>query len=303
MDPRDAFLQAIVERPDDDAPRLIYADWLEEPRRPPRRVHPRPVRWTRPWTGRTAGALEARQRQLLAAHRVAWSRPSWDLGCTLPGAAGDYGFRRGFIEDAEMDAAVFLGRSEELFRAAPLRRVKLNRVAGQLAELAASPWLERLAALILADNGIMPGGVRALAASPFLGGLAVLDLSNNAVGDEGAARLAESLGLTGLLHLHLGEAQIGPVGAARLAWGPNWPRLTELDLGGNRIGPAGAAQLAGSPRMARLTELNLDENGAGDSGAVGAGELALPRPPHGVASPRQRRQRRRRRRRWSARRT
>ncbi len=26
----DAFLQAIIERPDDDAPRLIYADWLDE---------------------------------------------------------------------------------------------------------------------------------------------------------------------------------------------------------------------------------------------------------------------------------
>jgi uncharacterized protein (TIGR02996 family) len=25
-----AFLQAIIENPDDDAPRLIYADWLDE---------------------------------------------------------------------------------------------------------------------------------------------------------------------------------------------------------------------------------------------------------------------------------
>ena len=30
MTPDDAFLQAIVEAPDDDTPRLIYADWLEE---------------------------------------------------------------------------------------------------------------------------------------------------------------------------------------------------------------------------------------------------------------------------------
>ena len=26
----DAFLQAILETPDDDTPRLIYADWLDE---------------------------------------------------------------------------------------------------------------------------------------------------------------------------------------------------------------------------------------------------------------------------------
>jgi uncharacterized protein (TIGR02996 family) len=26
----EAFLQAIIESPDDDTPRLVYADWLEE---------------------------------------------------------------------------------------------------------------------------------------------------------------------------------------------------------------------------------------------------------------------------------
>jgi uncharacterized protein (TIGR02996 family) len=29
-DPRQAFLEAICAAPDDDAPRLVYADWLEE---------------------------------------------------------------------------------------------------------------------------------------------------------------------------------------------------------------------------------------------------------------------------------
>jgi uncharacterized protein (TIGR02996 family) len=30
MQPADAFLQAIINTPDDDTPRLVYADWLEE---------------------------------------------------------------------------------------------------------------------------------------------------------------------------------------------------------------------------------------------------------------------------------
>src|SRR5262245_403802 len=30
MNPADAFLADIIEHPDDDAPRLIYADWLDE---------------------------------------------------------------------------------------------------------------------------------------------------------------------------------------------------------------------------------------------------------------------------------
>jgi uncharacterized protein (TIGR02996 family) len=32
----DAFLQAILESPDDDTPRLIYADWLDEHGEPDR---------------------------------------------------------------------------------------------------------------------------------------------------------------------------------------------------------------------------------------------------------------------------
>ncbi len=30
MNQADAFLQAISEKPDDDTPRLVYADWLDE---------------------------------------------------------------------------------------------------------------------------------------------------------------------------------------------------------------------------------------------------------------------------------
>jgi uncharacterized protein (TIGR02996 family) len=30
MTHEEAFLQAIIESPEDDAPRLVYADWLEE---------------------------------------------------------------------------------------------------------------------------------------------------------------------------------------------------------------------------------------------------------------------------------
>ena len=262
------FLRAILDAPDDDGPRLIYADWLEE-RGDPRGEFIRvQCALARGADGPQRGALEARQQKLLAAHRREWSRALWDLDCAPLGVAENGGFRRGLLEDAEMDAAVFLGRSEELFRAAPLRNVTLRRAAGRLAELSASPWLERLAGLCLADNGVAPSDVVALALSPFLTGLAVLDLSGNGVGDVGAAALAGSRGLGGLIRLYLGEAAIGPEGARRLADSPHWPRLAELDLGDNRVGEAGAEALAASPTRAGLTELSLDENGVGDAGAI-----------------------------------
>jgi uncharacterized protein (TIGR02996 family) len=36
MNHDDAFLQAILDAPDDDTPRLVYADWLEEYGQPDR---------------------------------------------------------------------------------------------------------------------------------------------------------------------------------------------------------------------------------------------------------------------------
>lgn len=36
MNDRDAFIRAIIARPDDDLPRLIYADWLDENQEPER---------------------------------------------------------------------------------------------------------------------------------------------------------------------------------------------------------------------------------------------------------------------------
>ena len=50
----DAFLQAIIENPDDDAPRLLYADWLEE-RGDPRGEFIRVQCAWREWTSTTRG--------------------------------------------------------------------------------------------------------------------------------------------------------------------------------------------------------------------------------------------------------
>ena len=36
MSDNEAFVRAIAEHPDDDAPRLVYADWLEEHGQPER---------------------------------------------------------------------------------------------------------------------------------------------------------------------------------------------------------------------------------------------------------------------------
>src|SRR5262245_2358975 len=94
MTHQDAFLQAIVEEPDDDAVRLIFADWLEEHADPRgefiraqcelRRLPPADPRRRR---------LHARAAELFHRHAHEW------LGALRPFLLRCW-FRRGFIETA-----------------------------------------------------------------------------------------------------------------------------------------------------------------------------------------------------------
>src|SRR4051812_47076638 len=88
----DAFLQAIIENPDDDTPRLVYADYLDE-RGDPRgefiRVQIALARLPDDHPRREG--LEARERGLLKTHEEEWAG-------RLKGLVGNYWFRRGFVE-------------------------------------------------------------------------------------------------------------------------------------------------------------------------------------------------------------
>src|SRR6266702_3050247 len=98
----DTFLQAIIEAPDDDTPRLIYADWLEE-RGDPRgefirvqcaltNLNETDERWS---------PQKHRERQLLAQYGTEWAG-------MLTGLVEEYEFRRGFVEYVSMAAPTFL---------------------------------------------------------------------------------------------------------------------------------------------------------------------------------------------------
>ena len=74
MTTREAFLADVIENPDDDAPRLVFADWLDDNGQSERaefiRLQCRLV--ALPEDDPACDDLEARQRELLAAHERAW---------------------------------------------------------------------------------------------------------------------------------------------------------------------------------------------------------------------------------------
>jgi uncharacterized protein (TIGR02996 family) len=93
MRPEDEFLHAIRAEPEEDAPRLVFADWLEEHGRQARaefiRAQCAVARLSEGDPHREA--LRQRAWELLQRHRAAWVRPC--RGWVRRGT-----FRRGFIE-------------------------------------------------------------------------------------------------------------------------------------------------------------------------------------------------------------
>lgn len=276
MSSEKSFLKAIHAAPDDDALRLVYADWLDE------RGDPR-GEFIRIQVARAAGddhrTLVLREHELRAAHGGDWAGPLREL-------VGDWQFHRGLLEEVMVNARTFLEKGETLFRLAPLQRVRLRGVEDVLPELACQPILAQVRGLDLVGERLDDLALHVLASSPHVGELRSLNLSLNLVGTSGIRALAESPHLGNLRELILtGNSDVADLGvqalcasktlpalvvldvtscgltdtAARaLAGAPLLPRLRTLNLGGNRIGHGALRTLINSPKAAGLQTLGLD---------------------------------------------
>jgi uncharacterized protein (TIGR02996 family) len=245
------LLGAIFDAPGDDAPRLVYADWLQNEEDGARRargeliavqcaIHAAP-------TAEEHNRLKPRETQLMEHFADAWCagvgldrpssseqrRGSWWVE---RGGSWEVVFERGFIETVELSADVFPRLALRLFAREPVRALTLRRSAGKLApRLREVVHFARLEALAFDWNGLGDPGVTELARSPHLGRLERLRIARNLLTDDAMPTLA----------------------AAHL------PRLGSLALEGNAITAQGVAALGRAAWAPRLTELTLDRNPLG----------------------------------------
>jgi uncharacterized protein (TIGR02996 family) len=258
------FLRAIIQNPDDDTPRLIYADWLEE-RGDPRgefiRVQCELARSDQP-SARHQQLLD-REKQLLARHRREWDAPLQRL-CT------NCVYRRGFLETVRLQTTNFLRHAEELFLSAPIVGLRLSRPGPSVSLIVRIPWLARVRLLDLGRNrpqgygeSMRDTGVRLLAECPYLRNVTELLLEYHDIHNGGAIALAESPNLQELTVLRLTHNRIAPAGVRALVESPWLVRLTTLALSGNQLGNAGAQILAKAPR---LQEVQAMGTGIGEEG-------------------------------------
>src|SRR5947208_542084 len=120
MSSHEAFLADVIDNPD-DAPRLVYADWLDEHGEAERgeliRVQCRLARLGEADPSRAE--LERRERELLEAHGAKWAEP-------LRGLVHEFQFRRGFVEAVEVFGSAGIGRHvRRAMELAPVRSLRL----------------------------------------------------------------------------------------------------------------------------------------------------------------------------------
>lgn len=256
-----AFLARIRDEPDDDGPRLIFADWLDE-RGDPRgefiRLQCALARL--PADDPRREDLRHREQAILQNHQAVWT-------ASLQGLAAGYEFRRGLLQAVSVDARAFLERGQELFRLGPIRRVRFLEASKCFAALMESPLLSRIRELDLCSCLLGNGGLVMLARARQLAHLEVLDLGFNDLTDQGLKTLADAAHLENLRALSLNDnRQIGTPGMRALADSPHLANLRSLDLSGNGLTETALKVLINGESLKQLDAIALQGNRIGDGG-------------------------------------
>jgi uncharacterized protein (TIGR02996 family) len=249
-----AFLRDIREHPQDDTPRLIYADWLEDHGQSERAEFIR-IECTvasGSAVGARRSALQRRANALEMKHRKAWLAP-------LRAFSNRIDFFRGLPDHMLLLGPTFLKHAEALFRVAPVWYARF-RLGGDdrnlVADLAGCPELGELTTIDFESNKLGATRLEILLGSSHLPRLKHLFLNNNALGKRGMEALARSPILGQLRSLDLTGNAIGDAGLRALAESPHIARLECLSLGwNNNIAPAGAQAFLESPHLGNLKAL------------------------------------------------
>lgn len=275
----DALVQAVIDEPDSDLARQVYADALQARNDPRGELIVLELALAGPLAIRKRDLMKARRDQLLAAHKAQW------FPTTL-----DYRTRGGFIS-AIAGSLGAITKEASLFASQPIVEASITHVQG-VAKLLEAPWLARIRHLIL--RGELPAeDFAALVAAPNTQQLVELNvtgcglaknalaalqshlpecrtlvLTSNSLGDDGVARLVEWTHLAELETLYLSSTNLGPAGLEKLL-AANLPNLRKLTLAKNKLGSEiGKLFAKAAKRLPRLEQLELTGNAKLDASAV-----------------------------------
>ena len=224
----ESFLAEIINNPDDDTPRLIYADWLEEqgdPRSEFIRLQCEIA--SRPSYDPALSELREQEQRFLDQHAPNWSKPVLRY-------AQNIHYERGLISKVTLRLSDASDRVHRISRLTPLQKVKLIQVS--------------------------KGRMIQFIGSPELGLLSELDFSNEQLGPQVMKELASCEYLDSIRALRLSKCQLNHASIKALTNSPALRNLNELYLDSNRIDGRGINSLVNSSLLKNLKKIDLTNN-------------------------------------------
>jgi uncharacterized protein (TIGR02996 family) len=260
---------AVLAAPDDDAPRLAYADWLAEHGDPRGEMIALAVARARLPAGDPRGTeLWEREKTLWERHGEEWRAP---YGTLLPE------YSRGFLETLIGSPAQLAEFGLAAARDGCVRGLKLQARAPDEIDIQAliEPLLPHIRLRDLSCwRAVLPiDPLRTLLSYPAMHDLESLFLDRVPLGDAGVAMLATAR-LTRLRSLTLRSAGLTRSALRELA---AWPgTLQTLRLSGNEFGAASVASLVAAPALRELSTLDLSGTGIAGPDVDALADASLP---------------------------
>ena len=254
-----ALLDAVKYHPDEDTPRLVLADWLDEQ---DNALDAGCAKYIRIAVAAERDGKEA--RTVAGDLPLDWGR-RW-LGPVV--ALGTVRFARGlpvlYVEALRLlrpDATALLASEAFAF----VQFLHFDQTSeSHMEKVAALPAFRYVCGFEITPlYGFGDEPTKKVFGSPHLTGLRIVDCYRPLPGNAGAAgvqALANNPALSRLRKLSLRHNTLSDAAVGALAGSPHLANLTSLNLSDNNIGDAGAAALAASATLANLRELDLREN-------------------------------------------
>jgi uncharacterized protein (TIGR02996 family) len=267
MTDREALYAAICAHPDEDTPRLAFADFLDEQGGKQNTFRAefirtevalaREERWSKPWRAlaEKSRKLNYRVFELARKNKLPWV-------AHLKGRALAWELDHGFIGHVTVYSKRFVAEAKKFFDDDPIRSVKFAKLTAKQgsvspAELFACPHLARLAKLNLDGSGLTDRNLDRLAASPHLAALRSLSLGwENPFSKAAVPNLLKKLPALSELHVWWNE-RFEDAHALELAKCPQFARVSVLDLNNAALRGVGVVAVVSSEYATGLTELSV----------------------------------------------
>jgi uncharacterized protein (TIGR02996 family) len=278
----EALLRSVIESPDDDTPRLVYADRFEENGEPERAEFIR-VQCSLdklPPDEERCPMLRHREAELLGRYGWAWAEE-------LAPRIDEWLFRRGFVEGVQMRLETSAEEILSVLNLAPIRHIRdLSQLTGLelwtlyafddnlLAEILASPHLANLRTLILhhdrngnvADEEVIAAAMH----SPYRSNLEELAVNVDGMWRGPPRKILKAIAtspyLRNLRRLNLSNAgdpgnhpEMDVATIRALGESPNLQNLETLDLGQTSFPIEAWDEVLKWPLLSRLSWLRLSD--------------------------------------------